>query len=944
MVGRVGSNLVAFCLLWVFALPASAAKVAIGRDQSLQFADPSIVRVEVLGAENVAPGDPAAVVSTFTGQGPCLTYVFEDTSTLNQSVRLALFDAQDNILGLPIVTVSNAYYNTVDAACGVVPIPNSPPVAVDDALGTAYVGANLLANDTDEDGDTLTASLATPPASGSVVVNPDGTFVLTPAAGFSGNLSFTYQVSDGTDTAATPGTVTLTVLPPPPPANEPPVAVSDNFGENYQGANVLANDSDPEGDPLTAVLVQGPENGSLTLNADGSFTYMPDGDFFGADSFTYLANDGELNSESAAVVSLSVPEPPNEGPVARDDDFGEQYQGANVLANDLDANGDPLSAVLETPTRNGELQLNADGSFQYTPDLGYAGPDSFTYRASDGEFLSEPATVSLVALLPDENLPPVAAGEDFGEDFENGRLLDNDLDPNRDPLIVVLVTGPEHGELTLSPDGSFSYLPFAGYAGPDSFTYKVRDRALEDSDGLESDPVVANLQVNASKAAKGGVTNKQDADGTSVLNSASPNELRVSRRIDQLCPALEPQNEGQADLLGLCSNLRAQGTTAKQALVALKAITPEELAAIGKAFRVLSFSRFRNIGARISRVREGSRGVSIAGLNLHMGDQVVHGRELDAAMQDAISALGMGASADETDELREYSRLGLYLRGDLNFGEGDETELESAFDFDAQTLTVGADYRITDNLFAGASVSMGQSDVEFADNAGETTTDNYAVAVYGSLYSGSGYLDGIVSYGWSDVETERNIVYQDFGGTVDRVAEGNTDGSEYYISLNLGYNFNWGGLNIDPLARFFYLDGEFDPFQESGAGGWDLDIAEQTLESTSLSAGGQISYTLLPSWGVLTPYLRVEYTREFEDSADGIRYRFVNDPGGAFDDTNGMVIEGDDPDTSYMVYGAGVTAQFIHGISGFVTYQALGSYDNLSGEIVSFGMRWEANF
>ncbi len=936
---HIPAGIVMACQMGVLSLTASAEQIPVGSDLSQQFEDPSIVRVEVVSVQN--NGDAAALVSPFVGQGPCLTYVFENTLNLDQTVTVELYDVQDTLLFTTPVFITNNYSNVVDSTCGTVPANNAPPVAGNDILGVDYVNANLLANDTDADGDSLTASLAETPSSGSVVVNPDGTFLYTPEDGFSGNVRFRYQVSDGTSMAEIPGLVTLRV---PPPANEPPVAVDDDFGEAYQGANVLANDIDPEGETLTAILVQSPANGSLTLNPDGSFNYMPAANFSGPDSFSYRANDGDLDSDSVGVVSLSVPEATNEAPVARDDNFGPQFEGANVLANDQGGNGSTLTAVLETPTRNGDLQLNPDGSFVYTPDPGYEGPDSFTYRASDGDSQSEIATASLVASLPGENVAPVAAGEDFGEDFEGQSLLENDRDPNLDPLIVVLVTEPEQGELTLSPDGSFTYQPFAGYSGPDSFTYKVRDRALGDPAGLESAPVLARLQVNAGKTAQGGVTSKQDADGTSVLNSASVNELRTSRRIDSLCPGLEPGSEGQADLLDLCTNLRAQGTTAKQALVALKAITPEELAAIGKSFRVLSFSRFRNVGARISRVREGSRGISIVGLNLQMGDQTVHGRELDAVLQESLAATGLGASADEQDELRAYSRLGLYVRGDLNFGEQDATARESAFDFDAQTLTVGADYRVTDNLFAGASLSMGQSDVEFADNAGQTNTDNYAVALYGSLYSGSGYLDGIISYGWSDVETERNIVYQDFGGSVDRVAEGQTDGSEYYISLNLGYNFNWGGLNVDPLARFFYLDGEFDPFRESGAGGWDLDIAEQSLESTSLSAGGQISYTLLPSWGVLTPYLRLEYTREFEDSADGIRYRFVNDPGGAFDDATGMLIEPDDPDTSYLVYGAGLSAQFIHGISGFVSYQALGSYDNLSGEIVSLGMRWEAKF
>lgn len=846
----------AFVLLYGVVLPARAEFVAVGRDQNQEFPSLGVERVEVRSSENNPEGDPNALVAPFEGQGPCLVYSRDDELVLDQQVELALFDGNDNLVGQPVVNVTNTYHTGVDSTCGSVE---------------------------------------------------------------------------------------------PPPENEQPIAVNDDFGENYEGANVLANDIDPEGDPLTARLVEQAENGTVVLNSDGTFTYTPDPGFTGPDQFLYTANDGFRDATSDGIVTLVVTEPvppTNTAPVAVDDDFGEGFSGANVLDNDTDAEGDTLTATLESGTTNGSVVLNSDGTFSYTPDVGYSGPESFSYRASDGELTSDVATVSFTVTLPEDNEPPVANPDDVGDDFSGTNLLDNDVDPNQDQLYAVKVSDPEHGELELNDDGTFVYTPYAGYSGPDSFSYKVRDRPQGDPDGLESQPVLVRLQVDGDATAAGGITDKRDADGVSVLADATPNELRTSRTIDRICPRLEPDSADEQDLLELCGNLRKQATSAKQALTALEAITPEELTAIGKAFRVLSFSRFRNIGARIARVREDregqGRGVSIAGLNINLGDQRVHGRDIENALGETLDAMGMGASADEGGEdlLREYSRLGLFLRGDLNFGDQDKTRNESAFDFDAQTLTAGADYRINDNFFTGVSASLGQTEIEFADQAGDITTDNYALAVYGSLYSGAGYVDGILSYGWTDVETERHIVYSDAGGEVDRTARGETDGSEYYVSVNAGYTFRLGGFNFDPLVRAFYLDGEVDPYREFGAGGWDLDIGEQGFESLSLSAGGQLSYTFLPSWGVIIPYLRAEYTHEFEDSADGIRYRFAN----ANLPDSEMLIEGDTLDSDFLVYSAGLTAQVAHGFSGFVNYQVLGSYENLSGEILSFGLRWEARF
>ena len=819
---------------------------------------------------------------------------------------------------------------------------NTPPEAADDDFGTDYSERNVLANDSDAEGDELTAELVEGTANGTLELNPDGSFVYTPNEGFSGSDSFTYRASDGSDVSE-PATVSLTVPepdnppPPPPPGNQAPTGVNDNFGTDYEGRNVLSNDTDPDGDSLTAVLVQGPANGTLELNPDGSFVYAPNEGFTGSDSFTYRPNDGSVNG-SLARVTLQVGEPDadNSAPQATDDAFGEDYDGRNVLANDSDPEGDALTAVLEQGPADGDLTLNSDGSFDYTPEAGFAGEVSFRYRASDGELLSEPATVSLV-VVRDETAPPVAVDDDFATAWRSGNVFGNDLNVAREGLVAVKVDDPAHGELQLNPDGSFTYTPFAGYSGADQFTYLIRD-----AEGQESNVATVQLEVDAEEAAENGLTGKTDADGTSVLQNASPNELRMSLRIDRICERLDPETADQEDLLQLCTNLRMQGTTAKDALAALKAITPEELAAIGKAVRVLSFARFRNIGARMARVREGSsRGLSLAGLNLNYGDSAINGDQIDRMFDETLDAMGMGASGDE---MLAGSRLGLWARGDLAFGDQDETELETGFDFDAETLTLGADYRFTDNLFGGLSVSFGQTEVEFAEDSARTDTDNYAVAAYGSFYRGASYVDAILSYGWSDVTTRRNIQYVDFGGEVDRRADGETDATEYYLSVNVGHSFSFGNLRLDPLVRWFYLEGSADGFTETGAGGLNLAIDDQDFEAMSLTASGQLSYVFLPSWGVVTPYLRLEYTREFEDTADGIRYRFANDPFAGLPGEESLEISVDDPDSSYLTLGAGVAAQFAYGISGFVSYQALSGYSGLSAEIVSVGMRWERSF
>src|SRR5206468_629563 len=140
------------------------------------------------------------------------------------------------------------------------------------------------------------------PAHGSLTFSTNGSFIYTPAANYNGSDAFTYQASDG-QTLSAPVTVTLTVN----AVNDAPVAVNDSFAIDEDTAlviaapGVLANDSDVDGDALTAILVSGPAHGTLTLNPNGSLRYLATTNYNGPDSFTYKANDSTADSTPATV-------------------------------------------------------------------------------------------------------------------------------------------------------------------------------------------------------------------------------------------------------------------------------------------------------------------------------------------------------------------------------------------------------------------------------------------------------------------------------------------------------------------------------------------------------------------------------------------------------------------------------------------------------------------
>ncbi|NPV65872.1 MAG: tandem-95 repeat protein [Anaerolineae bacterium] len=185
---------------------------------------------------------------------------------------------------------------------------NSAPIAVNDTYTTAEdtplirMVPGVLGNDSDPDGDTLTATVASNPSRGALTLSANGAFTYTPLLNYNGSDSFTYTVSDGKGGTAT-ATVSITIT----PVNDPPVANNDSYSVkknstlNVAAPGVLSNDTDVEGSPLTAILVAGPANGTLTLNANGSFTYSPKPGYTGTDSFTYRASDGSATSNVATV-------------------------------------------------------------------------------------------------------------------------------------------------------------------------------------------------------------------------------------------------------------------------------------------------------------------------------------------------------------------------------------------------------------------------------------------------------------------------------------------------------------------------------------------------------------------------------------------------------------------------------------------------------------------
>lgn len=288
---------------------------------------------------------------------------------------------------------------------------NHSPVAANDAFAIVQdstltlLAPGLLSNDTDADGDTLTAEVANPPLHGVLLLAADGSLTYTPHLGFVGDDRFTYRALDQ-GAASNLATVLIAVA-----ANgDAPVAVNDAYGVaasttlEVGAPGVLSNDTAASG--AAAVLVANPLHGTVTLQPNGSFVYVPEVGFFGTDGFSYQIQAGQQFSDIASV-TLTVLGAIEAGTLAAVEDTyllnpGESsvQSSDSVVSNDA-LSGSGIQTTVDIPPALGALSLNGDGTFTFVPGASFRGIDGFTYRVSNADGDNSTARVDLLSQLAD---------------------------------------------------------------------------------------------------------------------------------------------------------------------------------------------------------------------------------------------------------------------------------------------------------------------------------------------------------------------------------------------------------------------------------------------------------------------------------------------------------------------------------------------------------------
>jgi large repetitive protein len=368
---------------------------------------------------------------------------------------------------------------------------------------------DLLENDSDPDGDSLTITEIQNSLNGTAEMNEDGDIVFTRNPDFQGNGEFEYQISDGQggfDTARVFVTGEVNGV-----NNQAPTATDDNetlddnrfdMGQNnniiINAQDLLENDTDPNSDPLTIIEVNNSLNGIAEINEDGDILFTRGPEFEGTGEFDYQISDGQGGIDTARVfVTGQVNIVGNRSPTARNDnetldderfDMGENnsiiINAQALLENDTELDGDPLTIIEVNNSLNGIVEIYEDGNIVFTRGPDFDGTGEFDYQISDGNGGFDTAR----AIVTGDNRTPIA--RDDNERLDDSRfnmgpnnnitinakdLLENDSDPNGDPLTLIDITNNFNGTAEINENGDIVFTRGPDFQDQGGFDYQISD-------------------------------------------------------------------------------------------------------------------------------------------------------------------------------------------------------------------------------------------------------------------------------------------------------------------------------------------------------------------------------------------------------------------------------------------------------------------------------------
>ncbi|MDW1940663.1 tandem-95 repeat protein [Vibrio sp. Vb0599] len=457
--------------------------ITFTQEQLLGYA--SDVDGDDLAAFNVQVGANASVVDNGDG-----TYTVTPDTDFNGELDLT-FDISDGQ-----ETISSSIDLTV-RPINDAPVPEDKTFEIEEDGTLIFTDADLLAGATDIEGDNLTVEgVSYDGGDGILTDNGNGTYTFAPNENFNGDVNFSFDVSDGTDTVSANIDVSVTPVDDAPVSGNLAYSVDEDGSIRLSQEQLLSQASDVEGDALTASNLSVDGNATVTQNDDGSFTITPDADFNGDIDISFDISDGTNTVQATADLTVN---PINDLPVPQDQQFSVEEDGtliftdADLLAGATDIEGDNLTVEgVSYDGGDGILTDNGNGTYTFAPNENFNGDVNFSFDVSDG---TDTVSANIdVSVTPVDDAPvsgnlAYSVDEDGSIRLSQEQLLSQASDVEGDALTASNLSVDGNATVTQNDDGSFTITPDADFNGDIDISFDI-------SDGTNTVQATADLTVN----------------------------------------------------------------------------------------------------------------------------------------------------------------------------------------------------------------------------------------------------------------------------------------------------------------------------------------------------------------------------------------------------------------------------------------------------------------
>jgi len=336
----------------------------------------------------------------------------------------------------------------------------------------------------------------------------------------------------------------------------------------------------------------------------------------------------------------------------------------------------------------------------------------------------------------------------------------------------------------------------------------------------------------------------------------------------------------------------------------------------------------KDIGKRLSSLRKTSRILSFS--------RYLETKERNSAWN-LNSAYTKYSNPTESGGLFEQ-RFSGFLTGNIISSDQSETFTEAGFESSTKQYTLGGDYRYDNKTFIGIAYSSVSGDVDMSGGRGQLDNNAKTYIMYANYnYNKHWFSNATFSYGNRDFEMKRAVNFNLNNNSTTAIALSNPSSGYYGLSIGGGYDKPYdNGHNLTYLTNLNFTRTSIDAFTETNAGGYNISVGEQTIQSIQLDIGAEWRQAISTSYGVVIPQISISWTKEFGNKSDAINARYETDP----TDTT-LSFDTGNSDQSYVNLVLGASIVMPRGLSAFLQYESQQFVDDYQQYMLSIGVRKE---